>query len=62
MKDNLQTRTMPLPTLGEDCTPRLCDLETVGLETVKLKMFERCVMSLQMLVVFNSRLTKNNAL
>jgi hypothetical protein len=53
---------MPLPTLGEDCTPRLCDLETVGLETVKLKMFERCVMSLQMLVVFNSRLTKNNAL
>jgi hypothetical protein len=61
MKDNVQTTTMPLLTLGGDCT-HLCDLETVGLETVKLKMFERCVMSLQMLVVFNSGLTKNNAL
>jgi hypothetical protein len=48
MKDDVQTTTMPLPALGGDCTD-LCDLETVGLETVKLKMFERCVMSLQML-------------
>jgi hypothetical protein len=48
MKDDVQTTTMPLPTLGGDCT-HLCDLETVGLETVKLKMFKRCVMSLQML-------------